>query len=314
MTMRCGVFTDGLAHLSLEEAAAWCAERGVGELELGVGGYSSAPHVELARLLEEPAARDGLLRAVAGARCRISALNASGNPLHPDPATSVPHDAALRGAVRLAGLLGVDHVVAMSGCPGGPGGGAWPVFAGGAWLPDMEGLWEWQWQERIAPYWQELSVWAEREAPSVRICLELHPGTSIYNPQSYRALREVTRGNVLVNLDPSHFWWQGIDPARAIGELDGCIGFAHGKDTTLHPDRVERNGVLDFLWPSADPATRAWHFSAVGAGHDAETWRALAAALRQAGYDGVVSVEHEDPLLGAEEGIEASLAALTRVL
>ena len=85
---------------------------------------------------------------VAGARCRISALNASGNPLHPDPATSVPHDAALRGAIRLAALLGVETVVAMSGCPGGPGGGGWPVFAGGAWLPDMEGLWEWQWQEK----------------------------------------------------------------------------------------------------------------------------------------------------------------------
>jgi sugar phosphate isomerase/epimerase len=178
----------------------------------------------------------------------------------------------------------------------------------------MEGLWEWQWPERIAPYWEELSAWAGREAPGVRICLELHPGTSVYNPESYRALREVTGENVLVNLDPSHFWWQGIDPAQAIGQLDGCIGFAHGKDTTVHADRVARNGVLDFLWPSGDPATRAWHFSAVGAGHDEATWVALVAALRQAGYDGVVSVEHEDPLLGNEEGIEASLAALARVV
>jgi sugar phosphate isomerase/epimerase len=314
MTMRCGVFTDGLAHLSLEAAAAWCAERDVGELELGVGGYSPAPHLDLTRLLAEPAARDELERTVAGARCRISALNASGNPLHPDPVTSVPHDAALRGAIRLAVLLGVETVVAMSGCPGAPGGGGWPVFAGGAWLPDMEGLWEWQWQEKIAPYWEELSAWAGREAPGVRICLELHPGTSVYNPESYRALREVTGDNVLVNLDPSHFWWQGIDPVQAIGRLDGCIGFAHGKDTTVHADRVEQNGVLDFLWPSADPATRAWHFSAVGAGHDEVSWLALVAALRQAGYDGVVSVEHEDPLLGNEEGIDASLAALARVV
>jgi sugar phosphate isomerase/epimerase len=312
--MRCGVFTDGLAHLSLEAAAAWCVERGVGDLELGVGGYSPAPHLDLARLLDDRSARDELLRVVAGARCRISALNASGNPLHPDPSVATAHDAALRGAVRLAGQLGVETVVAMSGCPGGPGGGAWPVFAGGAWLPDMEGLWEWQWAERIAPYWRELGRWLAQEAPGVRICLELHPGTSIYNPESFRLLREVAGESVLVNLDPSHFWWQGIDPVVAIGELHGCIGFAHGKDTTVHADRVARSGVLDFLWPSAAPQHRPWHFSAVGAGHDDETWRELVDALRQAGYDGVVSVEHEDPLLAPEEGIEASLAGLGRVL
>jgi sugar phosphate isomerase/epimerase len=314
MTMRCGVFTDGLAHLSLAEAAAWCAERGVGDLELGVGGYSPAPHLDLQLLLGDVSARDELVRTVAGARCRVSALNASGNPLHPDPAVSGRHDAALRGAVRLASLLGVDTVVAMSGCPGGPGQSSWPVFAGGAWLPDMEGLWEWQWRERIAPYWRELSEWAGREAPNVRICLELHPGTSVYNPASYRMLRDVTGDNVLVNLDPSHFWWQGIDPVEAIASLHGCIGFAHGKDTTVHAGRVAVNGVLDFLWPSAEPAGRPWHFSAVGSGHGDASWASLVAGLADAGYDGVVSVEHEDPLLGPEEGIEASLAALARVL
>jgi len=312
--MRCGVFTDGLGHLSLEAAAAWCAERGVGELELGVGGYSPAPHLDLERLLADGTARDELLRTVDGAGCRLSALNASGNPLHPDAAVSTAHDRALRGAIRLAGLLGLDTVVAMSGCPGGPGGGAWPVFAGGAWLPDMEGLWEWQWAERIAPYWQELGAWVAAEAPGVRICLELHPGTSIYNPESFQLLRAVAGEHVLVNLDPSHFWWQGIDPAVAVARLHGCIGFAHGKDTTVHAERVAQNGVLDFLWPSAAPETRSWHFSAVGAGHDDETWRGLVAALRRAGYDGLVSVEHEDPLLAPEAGIEASLAGLARVL
>src|SRR5581483_7149696 len=98
--------------------------------------------------------------------------------LHPDPAIADAHTRALRGAVTLAALLGVDRVVAMSGCPGGPGAaGAWPVFAGGAWLPDMEGLWAWQW-ERIAAYWRELTAWAAAEGPEVVVCLELHPGTS----------------------------------------------------------------------------------------------------------------------------------------
>jgi sugar phosphate isomerase/epimerase len=314
VTLRSGVFTDGLTHLSLRDAAAWCAERNVLDLELGAGGYSAAPHLDLHTLLRDATARDELLRTIEGAGCRLSALNASGNPLHPDPESSAAHDAALRGAVQLAALIGVDRVVAMSGCPGGPENGSWPIFAGGAWLPDMEGLWEWQWRERISPYWRELSEWASREAPEVNICLELHPGTSIYNPASYLALREVTHGNVLVNLDPSHFWWQGIDPIRAIAALNGCIGFSHGKDTTLHHERIATDGVLDFLWPSSQPAARPWHFSAVASGHDSPSWSLLVGALRRSGYDEVISIEHEDPLLEPEEGIDASLAALARVL
>ncbi len=284
------------------------------DLELGAGGYSPAPHLELELLVSDASARRKLLNALEGRRCRLAALNASGNPVHPDPGIAIPHDRALRGALRLAALLEVDTVVAMSGCPGGPGNGSWPIFAGGAWLPDMEGLWEWQWRERISPYWCELSEWARRETPEVNICLELHPGTSIYNPASYVMLREVTRGNVLVNLDPSHFWWQGIDPVEAIAVLEGCIGFCHGKDTTVHPERVAINGMLDFLWPSSEPTTRPWHFSAVASGHDSTTWSRLVDALRCSGYDGVISIEHEDPLLGPEQGIEASLAALAPLI
>jgi sugar phosphate isomerase/epimerase len=218
----------------------------------------------------------------------------------------------LRAALRLAGALGVPRVVAMSGCPGGPGGGAWPVFAGGAWLPDMEGLWEAQWQE-IAAYWRELSEFAAREAPGVVVCLELHPGTSIYNTESYRLLRTVTGDNVRVNLDPSHFWWQGIDPVLAVEELGDAVAFVHGKDTLLHRDRIARHGVLDFRWPAA-AERMPWHFAAVGAGRPIEEWSRLLRTLNETGYDDVVSIEHEDPNLTPEAGIEASLAGLREAL
>jgi sugar phosphate isomerase/epimerase len=309
--VRIGLLTDALDRLSLAEAAAWCAECGIAAVELGVGGYSSAPHLDRAALAEQ-GGRDRLLGTLADAGLELAALNASGNPLHPDAAVAERHDAALRGAIELAAALRVTRVVAMSGCPGGPGGGAWPVFAGGAWLPDMEGLWDWQW-ERIAAYWRELSAWAADAAPGVVVCLELHPGTSIYNVESYRRLRAVTRGNVRVNLDPSHFWWQGIDPVVAAGELGEAVAFVHGKDTLLHPDRIARHGVLDFRWP-ADAETMPWHFAAVGAGRPVEEWTRLLAAVRAAGYDGVVSIEHEDPNLEPEAGIEASLRGLEAAL
>ena len=297
--MRPGLFTDGLAHLSLPEVVAWCAERGIVDLELGVGGYSPAPHLDTA-----------FAATVAAGGCRIAALNASGNPLHPDPDVAGNHDGALRKAVTLAASLGVDRVIAMSGCPGS---GRRPVFAGGAWLPDMEGLWREQW-EVVAAYWRELSDWAAAEAPGVKICLELHPGTSIYNPASFAFLRSVVGENVGVNLDPSHFWWQGIDPVAAVAALGGSIGFAHGKDTLLRADLIATNGVFDFAWPEREPEELPWHFSAVGAGHPLAEWERLLGALRAVGYDGVVSIEHEDPLLTPEQGIETSLVALREVI
>jgi sugar phosphate isomerase/epimerase len=309
--VRVGLLTDGLAHMDLDEVIAWCAERDVHDLELGTGGYSPAPHLDLESLLADKRARGEFVAPLRDAGVRIAALNVSGNPLHPDRSLGFAHDRALRETLRLAAALDVGRVVAMSGCPGAAGKGSWPIFAGGAWLPDMEGLAEWQWPERILPYWQELSSWGEREAPGVVICLELHPGTSVYNAESYRRLREVTGDNVRANLDPSHFWWQGIDPVRTVHELGVGVAFAHGKDTLLHRDRIALHGVLDFRWPTgADEMP--WHFCAVGEGRSDDEWASLLDALQDAGYDGVISVEHEDPRYSPEDGIERSIAGILR--
>jgi sugar phosphate isomerase/epimerase len=314
-TFPLAVLTDSLEHLSIAEAAQWCAERGVAGLELGAGGYSPAPHLDRDQLLDDARARGELLRLLSDVGLTLVALNASGNPLHPDPRVASAHERALRDAVILAQQLGVQRVVAMSGCPGGPGAGdgvragSWPVFAGGAWLPDMEGLWPVQFERSIAPFWRALSAWAAHTAPDVRICLELHPGTSIYNAESFTRLREVTGENVAVNLDPSHFWWQGIDPLATIDRLGDAIGFVHGKDTLRHPDRIALHGVLDFRWPtSADEMP--WHFCAVGAGRPLDEWAALLRALLEHGYAGPISIEHEDPNLDPPSGIEASIAGL----
>jgi sugar phosphate isomerase/epimerase len=311
--VRVGLLTDGLAHLDLSQVLDWCARRGIAELEFGVGGYSPAPHLDAARLLDEPRERDEFQSRIEAAGAHVIALNASGNPLHPDSSLAKAHDEALRSALRLAPELGVKRVVAMSGCPGAPGAGAWPIFAGGAWLPDMEGLAQWQWPERIMPYWQELSAWAQGEAPGVLICLELHPGTSVYNAESYRRLREATHDNIRVNLDPSHFWWQGIDPQRTAVELGDAVAFVHGKDTLIHPDRVALHGVLDFRWPSS-AEEMPWHFCVVGEGRPEDEWAALLRTLIDTGYDGAISIEHEDPRYDAEAGIERSLAGLRRAL
>ncbi len=306
--MTIALLTDALEHRSLDDALAWCAEHGIAGVELGAGGYSAAPHLDRRELLRAPSAVEALLRRVSAAGLEIVALNASGNPLHPDAGIGREHADALRESITLAQALGVPRVVAMSGCPGGSGPSTWPVFAGGAWLPDMENLWDYQWGV-IAAHWSELSSWAAEAAPDVGVCLELHPGTSIYNAESFLRLTGVTGPNVRVNLDPSHFWWQGIDPLATIAAVGEHIGFVHGKDTRLHADRIAQHGVLDFRWP-ADAHTMPWHFAAVGAGRGLEEWADLLEALVAAGYDGPVSIEHEDPNLSAEDGIVASLSGL----
>ena len=293
------------------DALRWCAERGIAHIEMGVGGWKQADHLDLDALLRDAGERDRLQGELREHGLVLSCVNAAGNPLHPDPAVGEQHAALLRGAVELAALLGCDRVVTMSGCPGGRDGGSTPVFASWPVVPDDETLWEWQLEHRLAPFWRELSAWAAAAAPEVMICLELHAGASAYNPASFARLREAAGPNVGVNLDPSHFWWQGMDPLAVIDEVGPAIGFAHGKDTLVHPDRVRRNGLLDLAFP-VDPDTASWHFCAVGSGHDDATWAALVAALRSAGYDGVISIEHEDPRVTPEEGIETSLAALRR--
>ena len=298
--------------MPLGDALEWCAIRDVAGVEFGVGGYSPAPHVSRAELISSAASRQALQDNLDLAGLRLVALNASGNPLHPDAAVAAEHGRALREAVELAQGLGVHRVVAMSGCPGGPGAnglGSRPVFAGGAWLPDMEDLWQPQFEQFIGPFWSEFSRWANDAAPDVVICLELHPGTSVYNAESFAALREVTGNNIAVNLDPSHFWWQQIDPIVTINRLGDAIKFVHGKDTMLHPDRIALHGLLDFRWPSrAD--VMPWHFCAVGRGRPTTEWARLLGALAKTGYDGPISIEHEDPDLDPEDGIEASIAGL----
>jgi sugar phosphate isomerase/epimerase len=307
--MRFGLFTDGLQHLSRRDALGWCAERGILDVEMGVGTWSPRPHLDLATLLAERSARDALLGELREHGISLACVNAAGNPLHPEPAARAEAQAAVDGAIELARLLGVDRVVTMAGCPGGRSGGPIGVFAVWSLVSDDEPLWAWQLEHEVGPYWRELSRRTAEAAPGLRICLELHPGVAVYSLATFRALRAYAGDNVGVNLDPSHFFWQGVDPLALVAELGPAIGFAHGKDTIVHPDRVALHGLLDHRYP-VDPDVASWHFAACGDGHDVGWWQRFLEALRAAGHDGVVSIEHEDPRLDPEASIERSLATL----
>ena len=314
--MEIALFNDGLAHLNRREALRWCAEREVTLFELGVGGWRQADHVDLDLVLRERSARAELLADCAEFGISLVCVNAAGNPLHPDPSVAARHAAAIRGAIELADELGVERVVTMSGCPGGPDGGRLPIFAPWALNPDCEDLWNWQWQERVRPFWEELGRTVLAEHPRVQLCIELHAGAAAYNPASFRRLSAAAGGRLRLNFDPSHFWWMGIEPMAVLDELGDQLGWMHGKDTLLREDAIRREGIFDFRY-GADGEDVPWRFVSVGEGHGDEYWQELFDVAGGAGYDGPVSIEYEEPppRIGAsiEAGVERSLRALRRI-
>ncbi len=312
--MRIGVFSDSLPKLTRREMFAWCAERGVKDVELGVGAWGPwpRPHLDLATI-GQAAERDRLSGELREHGLRLSAVNAAGNLLHPDPAKRKDAQTRFRAAVDLAVALDVKRVITMSGCPAGAAGGALGVFPCWATSADDDKLFAWQIENEVGPFWRTTSEWLAKNAPEVMICLEMHPGLTVFNTAGFQALSPYVGRNIGLNLDPSHFWWQGIDPLTVVEELGDRIGWMHGKDTLLNAERIRRQGVLHFAPPS-DPAQAPWHFASVGEGRDDKTWATLLGAVRKAGYDGVISIEHEDPRYDGEEGTARSLAGLQRAL
>lgn len=291
--MKVGVFTDGLGHLRLEAALDWLADElpGVRHAEIGTGGYSSAPHCDRERLLADADERGRWSALLEERGFRLAALNVSGNPLEQSA-----HDRALRETIRLARLLDVDRVVCMSG--------GRPELAGGAWFPELEEETERYWETRVLPYWTEIAALAATTQTSLRLCLELEPGAAAYNVCTAERLLTVG-ANLAVNLDPSHFFWQSIDPLAAIRRLRDRVGFAHGKDTVIDGKRLAFDGSLD---------RNAWRYATAGTGHDVGWWRAFAEELAAVGYDGVVSIEYEDSRARPEESIAKAAAVLADAL
>ncbi len=314
MGMRIGVFSDSLPKLARRQMFAWCAERGVTDLELGMGawGPSPRPHLDFATI-GRAHERDRLAGEMREFGIRLSAVNAAGNLLHPSPSKRADAQARFRAAVDLARALGVNRVITMSGCPAGAGGGAIGVFPCWATSADDENLFAWQIEHELAPFWTETSAWLELEAPEIMVCLEMHPGVTIFNSEGFAVLARHVGRNIGLNLDPSHFWWQGIDPLSVVEAHGNRIGHSHGKDTLMYPERIRTQGVLHYA-PPGDPARAPWHFAPVGEGHDDATWAKLLGAMRKAGYDGVISIEHEDPRYDGPQGTERSIAGLKRAL
>ena len=310
--MKIGLFTPVFNNLGLKAMLAELVNYpAIQSLELGVGGWPGKAHVEVERLLAGREHRREFLARIKDAGLEISALSCHNNPVHPQREIAERDDAVLRTALKLAEMLEVQTVVTFSGCPGGKDGDVTPNWITAPWPPEFVDALAWQWNERLIPYWREVNKVAEDTG--VRIALEAHPGFCVYNAETLLRLRAEAGDCIGINFDPSHMWWQGVDIVSAITALRGAIFHFHAKDVAMMPANAARNGVLD---PKsyARMAERSWLFRSVGWGHNETEWKAVVSALRLGGYDGVLSVEHEDALLSVHEGLTAALQMLSRVV
>jgi sugar phosphate isomerase/epimerase len=304
--MKIGLNTDSLGDLSLIETLDYATHLRLDAVEFGLGGWSSAPHLDIAELLADAGARDRLLGPLDDRKLAISALNASGNPLHPG-AIGAQDGQLARDAIALADLLGVQRVIMMSGLPGGGPGEATPNWITSSWPLEAMEILEWQWTEKVIPFWKNLVPLAE--AKGIRLCVENHGRQCVYNPDSYLRLREAVGPTVGINFDPSHLIWMGGDPISAIRELGTeHIYHVHGKDTRIELN-ARVNGTLDTRHVVPVPA-RTWNFVPLGHGLSRRAWLDLVGALRGAGYDDVISIENEDYTLETKAAIAESADTL----
>ncbi len=309
-----GLVTEAMADRPLVDVMDWVVREApaITDLEVGSGGYSPPRHCDMPVLLRDAGARRAWQREVEARGLRIGALNAWGNPLHPDRDVATKHDSDLRDTVRLAATLGVNRVVAMAGCPAAARGDRTPHFAAGGWIPYLEGVHETQWAEHVIPYWASVAEFARREQPDLVICLELHPGTVVYNVETFERLAALGP-SIAANIDPSHFFWMGMDPVAVVKRLGERSGHSHGKDVVFIAENLALNGLLDHRWPQP-PEAMPWNFAVVGRGRDEDWWHRFVSELCARSSVQTIAIEHEDPFVPAETGVKEAAALLSRAL
>jgi sugar phosphate isomerase/epimerase len=308
--MRVGVFTPLLSKVPLATALKKLAALNISAVELATGNYVGDAHCKLS-MLEDVTALDEFKRVLADHGVTISALSCHGNALHPNKARASQDSEVSRKTILLAEKLGVSVMVDFSGCPGDSPHATAPNWVTCPWPPDYLNVLDWQWNEVVTPYWIEHAKFAAEHG--VKIAVEMHPGFVVYNPETMLRLRSIAGPNVGCNFDPSHLFWQNIDPVAALRVLEGAIFHVHAKDTQIYSNNLVRAGVLDTK-PYTNERERSWIFRTCGYGHGAEWWREFISTLRMYGYDSVLSIEHEDSLLSPEEGLTKAANFLNSIV
>lgn len=323
--MKLGAYTACLHDQPLGAMLDTLAALGLPSVEVNSGGFIPSPHCPVDTLLASQAARRDYLAEFDRRDMELTALNCNGNPLNPLPGVGPKHADDLRRSIRLAGLLGVDRVVSMSGTPGSDPDAKYPSWVVNAWDGVYLDVLDYQWSVAL-PFWAEIDQLA-REC-GVKVALELHPHNLAFNaPTIERLVRDTGATHIGVEMDTSHLMWQQMDVAAVIRRLGPLVIHAAAKDVSLF-DGVKTKGVLDNEfrrvpaddpgkvptgyghWCNAWPEDPAWRFVAVGVGHDVDYWVEILTALSEIDPDMAINIEHEDASMPVLDGLRVAAETL----
>jgi len=309
--MKLGVFTVLFGTKPFEEMLDYLVDLGVEAVEIGTGAYPGDAYCRPAELLASEKKLKAFRQAITRRGLIVSALSCHGNPIHPQPKRAQADHDVFVNTLQLAKKLDVDTVITFSGCPGGDAKSEQPNWIVSPWPPEFSKMLAWQWRERVTPYWKQAAKTAR--AAGVRVAIEMHPNFVAYNPESMLRLREIAPKVIGCNFDPSHMIWQQVDVTSAIRALAGSIFHVHAKDCRVDTANTMVNGVLDGKSYTRE-IERSWIFRTVGYGSDTLFWKDMISNLRMAGYDHVLSIEHEDSLMSGDEGLKKAVAFLKPLL
>ncbi len=249
----------------------------------------------------------------------LTGLNCNGNPLNPLPGVGPKHADDLRRTIRLAGLLGVKHVVTMSGTPGSDPDAKYPSWVVNPWDGVYMDVLDYQWGV-AAEFWTEIDALAREN--DVRVAIEMHPHNLVFSPVTLRRLVDLVGAtNVGAEMDPSHLMWQGMDVV-GVHPLAGPAGVprrGQGRDDLPERGHPRRAGHLVHRVPGrrartrCPPATgsgatpgrpsRAGSSSRSGSGTTSPYWTEFLTALAEVDPDCAVNIEHEDASYSQLEGL-----------
>lgn len=297
--MYLGFLTVCLGNMPLKEKAKWASENGFKALEVACWprendrDYSSSD-IDVANLTQEEA--DEIKAYFKEYGLKISSLAYYDNNLDRDPARRAFINNHVKKCIDAAVMLETPLV---------------GTFVGRNIDKNMEENFD-----EFEKVFTDLVSYAENK--DIKLMIENCdmrgwqypgiPGTISYTPELWEEMfKRVPSKSFGLNFDPSHLIPQFIDYVKACEDFKDRIFHVHAKDAEIYTDRLNKYGINDRqLNKDGKDNYGYWRYRMPSLGQ--VDWEKLIKILKNSGYDGVISTEHEDPLYeGSEEKIKEGL-------